>query len=153
MELRHQDNYGQLDTVINLTSSDGRFEFAIDLSGESAGYHSFTVIFEGMLENYYLPVEGSYFIDTSVDPLISFSCDNDIIAGENATLVFNGNPGAVFTLEYFWNNNWTMLEQIVLDENGFYGYDWTVSDELRGPVMLSIRFNQTGSITIFNIEV
>jgi hypothetical protein len=151
--LNHVDNWGNETTMQKITNDDGRFAFDIDFDTDSAGIHSFTVDFIGWNEEFYLTMLGKYYLEVSVNPQVSLSYSGEIISGEDKTLLLTGKPSEVIKTEFYDNDSWQHLEELILDEKGACSFTWGVPDYLRGPILVRVGYVNGSVFSYFSLSI
>ncbi|MHA2299200.1 MAG: hypothetical protein ACXAEU_15325 [Candidatus Hodarchaeales archaeon] len=149
----HRDNWDNFNHYSVLTGDEGQFAFNYKLDNESNGVHHFMVEFKGWTEEYYLLIDGKLFFEINAFPKISLILNDQLIAGENASLEFHGRPDQEMTLEILDEANWLELATFTLDAAGKNRFEWFVPDKLRGEVLLRASYNTGTGVVIFNLRV
>ncbi|MFW9993015.1 MAG: hypothetical protein ACFFD4_13310 [Candidatus Odinarchaeota archaeon] len=153
IKLNHTDNWGNVIVSQVTTTQDGLFTFTITLESTAAGHHSFTLDCLGWNEEFYQPVKGKYFLEVFVSPQITVSYSGEIVSGENTTFSVTGKSESSVTLDYFNDDSWQALDEIILDSEGRSSYTWPVPANLQGPVMLRARYVELLEYSYFPLKL
>jgi len=153
IDVEHEDNWGNITTFTVLTDDEGWFNVSFDPVSEDHGTHFFRIEFKGNSSEYYLPIDGLLVFELSVSPPVSLIISEQVVAGENSTLEFQGQPDQNVKLEIFVDDSWTEIATITLDSEGNSIYDWIPSQDLRGDILLKTSYDSGLGEAIFTVNV
>ncbi|MFW9995638.1 MAG: carboxypeptidase-like regulatory domain-containing protein [Candidatus Odinarchaeota archaeon] len=151
--ITHLDNWGNTTLYNVIADGLGFFSFTHLIDNEAGGIHSFLLDFKGLIEDYYLPVEGKPAFDVSILPQISLFVAGELIAGENGTLEIQGKPNQDLMLEILEDGNWYELDVIRLDDQGMVSYKWVIASHLRGESYLRAGYTNSEETAVFSVRI
>jgi hypothetical protein len=151
--INHRDNWGVNDLYDVVTGENGVFTFKIVIGNESLGSHAFTLEFKGWSEEFYQAIEGKPYFEVSVIPRIVLLVNDQLVAGEITTLLFQGKPDRTIELEILENGTWVKQAIIELDASGEHFYEWIIPENLKGEVFLRTSYSGDQEKIIFHLEI
>ncbi|MFW9996140.1 MAG: carboxypeptidase-like regulatory domain-containing protein, partial [Candidatus Odinarchaeota archaeon] len=151
--VNHRDNWGNVTQYSVLTEAGGNFSFQLVVESENIGFHTFTLQFNGWTDEYYLPIEWKPVFEINVKLPITLIVKNQLVAGENASLEFQGKPSAEIKLEILDNGEFHKLSIFVLDSQGKYVYAWDIPENARGDIFLRAGYITSDEKVIFSLQV